>query len=269
MITSVARQAESVAASAYAACYARNATLGWECSETLPCCSCEQFVISEAILKLVAISDTHNHWPSSLPDGDILCHAGDLTQSGKLKELASAVQHLKDQVGRFKHVVCTGGNHDFALAAFMNQGEEEMLRRDFFGDVIYLRDNACALMNRKFYGSPWTLKSQQSDNVWAFQGKPWELRDKFSEIPDNVDVLITHSPPYGVLDHYWQWRLGSEDLMERVKVIRPKLHIFGHVHNAYGNVIRDGTWFFNACSTEVINDSYVLREQGFWEIDLG
>lgn len=225
------------------------------------------------MIKIVCISDTHNHWPTSLPDGDILIHAGDLTQSGKLKELAWAGNRLKEQVGRFKHVVCVGGNHDFALAAFMTMGEEDMLRRDFFGDVIYLRDNACALMNRKFYGSPWTLKNKMSDNVWAFQGTPWELKDKFSMIPDNTDVLVTHSPPYGILDYYWQWRLGSEDLWNRVDSIRPKLHVFGHIHSAFGErldtrVPSRPVQFVNASSTEVINDCYVLRENGFWEFEI-
>lgn len=222
---------------------------------------------SGVVMRIVCISDTHNlHEKLSdvMPDGDCLVHAGDLTTSGTLRELASIGDWLQRQLDRYKHVVCTGGNHDFALEKFMQLGEEDLLRRNFFGDVIYLRDNAVAIGNRKFYGSPWSPKAAP-DSDWAFQlpRGMFGMRDKASLIPDGTDVLITHCPPYGILD-YWsspQKRLGDEDLWERVDIVRPKLHVFGHIHTAYGEryddrVPEQPTRFVNASALNIQHECY-------------
>ena len=67
-------------------------------------------------------------------------------------------------------------------------------------------------------------------------------------IPANTDILITHGPPYGILDKN---RVGfsavCQSLKRAVKRIQPKLHVFGHIHEAGGMVEMEGTTFVNAC----------------------
>lgn len=212
-------------------------------------------------MRLVLISDTHGlHSKLDLPEGDVLVHAGDLTARGKLSELAQASSWLNAQIGKFHHVVAIGGNHDFCLEHFMTEKREDLLG-NIFGDVIYSRDRSVMIDGVKFYGTPWCPQF----NDWAFNlARGPEIKAKWDMIPADTDVLVTHTPPFGVLDHYWQYRLGDEDLMERVKFIKPDVHVFGHVHNAYGSCDRDGTQFVNACSTAIEKDSqdqdcYVMR----------
>jgi Icc-related predicted phosphoesterase len=83
---------------------------------------------------------------------------------------------------------------------------------------------------------------------WAFnlQRGP-ALREKWALIPEGTDVLITHGPPFGILD--WTARgerVGCEDLLEAVRRVKPRLHVFGHIHEGYGEHEQDGTRFVNA-----------------------
>jgi Icc-related predicted phosphoesterase len=210
-------------------------------------------------MRLVLISDTHNlHECLSLPDGDVLVHAGDLTTRGSVPELMAATEWLNAQIGKFAHVVCIGGNHDFCLQHFMNEGAEDLMRHEIFQRVIYLRDSSVTLYGVKFYGTPWCPK--HADNEWAWDVKRGpEMREKWALIPKDTDVLITHTPPYGVLDYCWQHRLGCEDLADRVTEIHPQVHVFGHIHNAYGTRLGafderfNQTQFFNATSTKIVD----------------
>jgi len=71
-------------------------------------------------------------------------------------------------------------------------------------------------------------------------------------IPENTDVLVTHGPPFGVLDkNYNQMHCGCKSLLQRVMQVRPKLHIFGHIHEGYGVEAREGVTFMNASSVNL------------------
>lgn len=70
----------------------------------------------------------------------------------------------------------------------------------------------------------------------------------YSQIPPDTDILITHGPPFGILDQ----ASGSGDhqgcraLLDRILQLKPKLHVFGHVHGAHGTFMTEDTLFVNA-----------------------
>lgn len=183
-------------------------------------------------LSVVCISDTHNSQPA-LPHGDILIHAGDLTQSGSFDELQVALDWLKSQT--HPHKIVIAGNHDLLLDPALDREHTtgaQRARLDW-GDITYLQDSTaeihCANGRRlRVYGSP---KSCRHGN-WAFQYSRQESEKQWSSVvPDDTDILITHGPPSAHLDLL---RLGCPGLLKELWRVRPTLHIFGHVHEGYG-----------------------------------
>lgn len=190
-------------------------------------------------LRIVCISDTHSlHWRMTVPDGDILIHAGDLTNVGDIRD----VYDFNDFLGELPHPhkIVIAGNHDFCFE------RDSQACREILTNCLYLEDEAATLHGIRFYGSPW----QPWFCDWAFnlQRGP-ELKQKWDVIPPETDVLITHGPPYGQLDATRGGELvGCQDLLEAVERIRPRLHVFGHIHEGAG-VSRNGhTTFINASS---------------------
>jgi predicted phosphohydrolase len=189
-------------------------------------------------LRIVAVSDTHNcHREIDIPDGDILVHAGDISIEGNVEDLRDFNDFLGELPHRHKIVVC--GNHDFC---FERQPAEA---RAAITNAIYLQDSGVEVEGLKFYGSPW----QPWFYDWAFnlpRGEP--LRDKWALIPEDTDILITHSPPQGHGDKTFRGDYaGCEDLLRRVEEIKPKYHVFGHIHEGYGVTSGAHTTFVNAC----------------------
>jgi hypothetical protein len=107
-----------------------------------------------------------------------------------------------------------------------------------------LEDESAIVAGVKIYGSPW----QPYFGGWAFnlrRGEP--LAAMWAKIPDNTDILVTHSPPEGILDrNRWGEPCGCRDLLARVREVQPRLHIFGHIHEAAGQSHDAGTTFVNA-----------------------
>ncbi|CAG8202908.1 unnamed protein product [Penicillium nalgiovense] len=177
---------------------------------------------------IVCISDTHNSQPS-LPDGDILIHSGDLTQSGSLKELQAALTWLRAQPHPTKIVVA--GNHDLLLDARRNdQATTEQAQLDW-DELIYLENQettvSCANGRQlRVYGSPLTKRNGN----WAFQ-YPRNYDVWTGSVSDGIDVLITHGPPRAHLDLL---HLGCDHLLRELWRVRPRLHVFGHVHACVG-----------------------------------
>lgn len=179
---------------------------------------------------VVCISDTHN-CQLPLPEGDILVHAGDLTQSGSLKEIQQAIDWLKSQPHRHKIVIA--GNHDTILDPEYPSGHACDRDKIEWGGVIYLQSNSVTVQSTaeryvKIFGSPFTPRHGN----WAFQHP--RSQDVWKDlIPDDVDILITHGPPKGHLDVNG---LGCEFLLKRLWKMskKPKLHVFGHIHAGYG-----------------------------------
>ncbi|KAH6628848.1 Metallo-dependent phosphatase-like protein [Chaetomium tenue] len=240
-------------------------------------------------IKVVCISDTHNNQPD-LPPGDILVHAGDLTENGSFDEVQAGITWLSSQPHPFKILIA--GNHDVLFdEAFLQKYPERRYGKSKtkddldWGDVIYLQDSTITLdvpvqtsnppsqpQTRKItiHGSPWTPQY----GISAFQYPPstgaslWT--SQLAHHPDYIDcttphpspiptpgetttttttptpqpltILITHGPPKLHLDRRAIHRAGCPYLLSEVARLRPRLHVFGHIHAAHGreDVVLDG-----------------------------
>ncbi|KAK3619659.1 hypothetical protein LTR56_023882 [Elasticomyces elasticus] len=182
-------------------------------------------------ITVICISDTHNTTPA-LPAGDILIHAGDLTQGGTKKELQAALDWLNAQPHEYKVVIA--GNHELLLDRRKTPNEGKARKALRWGSIIYLNDSCTTLRFRggrtlKVYGNPWTWRHGN----WAFQYDPGE--DIFSnQIPEDADIVVTHSPPRYHLD-LAAW--GDDFLLREIWRVRPRLHVFGHLHAGYGQEV--------------------------------
>jgi Icc-related predicted phosphoesterase len=194
-------------------------------------------------MKLVCLSDTHTkHKQVPIPDGDVLVHAGDMTGRGHFNEFISVGNWFRALKDKFKYRIFIAGNHDWGLEV----DRRAILHNHFDNDVIYLQDQSVVLDGIKFYGTPW----MPIFNNWAFMRKEEDLPKYYNNIPDDTEILITHCPPYGILDMESEpRRCGSIALLERVKQLSNlKHHIFGHIHESYGSDIVADIGFHNVCS---------------------
>ena len=194
--------------------------------------------------KIICISDTHSTTPE-VPSGDILIHAGDLTNRGNEAELRDQLAWL-DSLPH-KHKIFIAGNHDFIFEIASDYAK--YILKDY-KSLTYLQDESINIEGIKFYGSPW----QPEFNNWAFNLKRGdELKKKWELIPQDTDFLITHCPPKGILDFVKPLNTGCEELLEVVSKIKPRYHVFGHVHEGAGKLEQDGITFINA---SVLDDKY-------------
>ena len=153
---------------------------------------------------------------------------------------------------RYKVVIC--GNHDFC---FQEQAGEARAR---ITNAVYLEDSGCELAGLTFYGSPW----QPWFGGWAFNlPRGEELAKVWEKVPAGVDVLVTHGPPEGILDRTNRGELvGCRDLLLRVYEVRPRLHVFGHIHEAAGRADIDGIVFVNASTQMGLGRGVVVELPG-------
>jgi Icc-related predicted phosphoesterase len=184
-------------------------------------------------MRIIAISDTHNRYPR-IPEGDILIHAGDLTGLGTRKECDDAMAWLASLP--HKHKLFIPGNHDFAF-------EREVLPVP--DGLVLLNNKTVEVEGITICGSPYSLEFRG----WAFGStrdlyrarKMWERI-----IPDNLDILVTHGPAFEVLDRTYHGEpAGDEALAWVIASKQPKAHVFGHIHESYGNVLVDGVQRYN------------------------
>ena len=181
--------------------------------------------------RICCISDTHTkHDKIVVPDCDILIHAGDATFNGDGDEVMKFMTWLSWQPA--KHKIFIAGNHDW------NWVHANTAWRDCAKamGLVYLQDSSVTIDGLKFYGSPW----QPEFCNWAFNlPRGPQLAEKWAQIPDDTDVLITHGPPYGINDTVpgRSERLGCRDLRNRVSQLdKLKLHVYGHIHGSGGKV---------------------------------
>ncbi|KAK3349851.1 Metallo-dependent phosphatase-like protein [Lasiosphaeria hispida] len=190
---------------------------------------------SDNKVSIVCISDTHNSQPR-LPDGDVLIHAGDLTQIGSFEEIQATLDWLQSQPHRHKIVIA--GNHDLLLDSNCDgsPGQPAVVATAArahlnWGDIKYLQESSTTIVcangrQLKVYGSPrvprcgnWAFQYERAEDVWT------------NTVPDDTDILVTHAPPRTHLDLL---HLGCGFLLGELWRVRPRLHVFGHIHAGRG-----------------------------------
>jgi predicted phosphodiesterase len=224
-------------------------------------------------MRITVISDTHtkhNHVTKDLPGGDLLIHAGDFMSSGYSPYEAVDFFKWYDGINSYDTKILIAGNHDR-----MMQFDPEWAKGILTGykTIEYLQDEECVLYfdgpngdfpeeNVHIYGSPW----QPEFYNWAYNlpraGE--ELKAKWDAIPTWTDILVTHGPAQTYLDTagapYNAPLLGCELLKERVELIRPKIHVCGHIHGGYGYYYNGHTHFLNA---SLLNERYEYAHKPF------
>jgi multisite-specific tRNA:(cytosine-C5)-methyltransferase len=206
-----------------------------------------------APLRILLISDTHCEDVdySKLPPVDVAIHCGDLTEESKLEEFQTAVNMLRIIPATVKLAIA--GNHDFTLdeptfrKKLVTADLDPDLVRETYGDfgeaerllssvpdIRYLREGTHQIELKNHapltvYASPYTA----SKSNWGFAYDP--ETDHQWDIKMGTDIVITHSPPRGILDMTdSRQRAGSASLFAAVASARPKLHCFGHIHEGWG-----------------------------------
>jgi predicted phosphodiesterase len=217
-------------------------------------------------MRITFISDTHtkhNQVTSSLPGGDVLIHAGDISSMGYRNEIQDFIKWFSG-LDNYKHKIFIAGNHDWGFQT-EPKATEHLLELN--PGCEYLQDNLFLIGDDtddyedmvKVWGSPW----QPEFYNWAFNlpRQGWELGVHWNQIPEDTEILITHGPPFGHLDTVKSnptFNTGCELLRERVDVVKPKIHVFGHIHTGYGYKFDGNTHFFNAA---VLDEQYYFTQK--------
>ncbi|KAK3297207.1 Metallo-dependent phosphatase-like protein [Chaetomium fimeti] len=207
--------------------------------------------------RIVCISDTHNS-TVKLPKGDVLIHAGDLTNQGSYSELSKAVQWLEK--ADFEAKIVIAGNHDITLdrdfyskhgSSFHNQTPQDPAEcLSLFtssSTITYLQNESATVRLASpngpgteftIFGSPYSPRY----GTWAFMyprssgeepessGQANTAAELWAAIPPTTDILVTHTPPYSHCDD----ACGCEELRKTLAKVRPRLHVCGHVHQGRG-----------------------------------
>ena len=191
-------------------------------------------------VRVVFISDTHGKHRQFGPlEGDVLVHCGDAC--GHANEARGDLDDLDDwfETLSFRRILCIGGNHDYPIERRAT-ARESVLR-----NATYLQDEAYAYRGLRFYGAPWTPGLMG----FAFYADGAAIQQKWDQIPNNIDVLITHTPPAGILDeNSGGYSVGCRRLTAVLPRKQPQIHCFGHVHASAGLSHKGGTTFVNAAS---------------------
>jgi len=204
-------------------------------------------------LTVVVISDTHDmHREVEVPPGDLFLHAGDFTMDGGSAE---ALVDFNDWLGALPHPfrVVIPGNHDFVL--------EDPSRRQLITNAALLINESVTIRGLKIWGSPITPLLGEAFGVVSERDRA----KLYARIPADTDILLTHGPPFGILDHGpgSGHPAGCAQLLDAVRRVKPMLHVFGHVHAGYGTFSTADTLFVNAAlpgyAYDLSNPPHVFR----------
>lgn len=199
--------------------------------------------------KITCISDLHGFSPD-LPGGDLLIIAGDMTARDSPQEWTKFFQWLEAQ--KYRKKIFIAGNHDNHL---IDHSPSDTTWE-------YLRDSGTEFEGLKIWGSPWTKTFiGMNPHCKAFTlGTEVQLAEKWDLIPEDTQILITHSPPYGYLDEIQDMfrgkilSVGSTSLMKKIPTLpNLRLHVFGHVHEGFGRIDKNGLTLINASH---VNEHY-------------
>jgi Icc-related predicted phosphoesterase len=219
-------------------------------------------------MKIVCISDCHSQISKVVvPEGDLLIISGDATYQGTIEEVSKFNMDLAPLKPKFKHgILFTPGNHD--------KGFEKA--PDLFKSIL---TNATTLIHEsieiegfRIFASPYTPAFGYGWAYNVFRGE--DIKNKWAEIPDETQILITHGPSMGILDRVQnfngqkcEWEVehvGCQDLYNRIQELKNlKIHVFGHIHSGYGQVEINGVRYVNpsVCTEEYkpINSPIVVE----------
>jgi predicted phosphohydrolase len=184
-------------------------------------------------LRLVCISDTHNKIDQiRIPNGDVFIHCGDAViylTSGR--DLVRFNQFVGQLPHRYKLFI--SGNHCICL-----DPTRPDLSRQILSNMTYLQDELIEIEGVRIYGTPWRPKRGFIYPAEAFGYDPKLIRsDIWSHIPEDIDILLTHGPPYSVRDYHplTDELIGCPGLLDEVVTrVRPRIHLFGHMHECRG-----------------------------------
>lgn len=208
-----------------------------------------------AFVKIVAMSDSHNAYNKLIiPPCDILIDTGDYSSKGYKHEVENFYKWLNKQEAN--HIISVQGNHELGWEA--NEEEFKKIALEKCPAVHLLKNESINIEGINIWGSPytpyffnWAYNAGRNQKEADFYKKPL-IKDIWDKIPENTDVLLTHGPPYEILDELvyvdgtpkGQF-VGCEELLKRIKEVKPDLHLFGHVHCGHGQKHIDGTSFYN------------------------
>ena len=193
-------------------------------------------------MKIICVSDTHRQYKKlKISEADVFIHCGDID----CYEFSSELKKFNKWLGTVpcKHKLIIAGNHD---GYFDKHSIREIQKRLTNG--IYLENTEVIIDGVKFYGSPYT----PIFGNWWFMLSSDGLLEAWSKIPEDTDILITHGPPFEILDksRIGYLPVGCSFLAKRVKEIKPKAHVFGHIHGEYGIKKTKETVYINSSSMD-------------------
>ena len=206
--------------------------------------------------RFACLADTHGSFNLIKPEwifpSDFLLIAGDITNYGQQSQVEACVNWALDFPTQ--HRIIIAGNHDLSLdkeryESFTRKPEntdiDETRKLLDTSGITYLNHQAITIDGIHFFGSPYSMEFGQ----WAFPILSDQCDHFWDDVPLNTDVFLTHGPPYGILDlsQYSQQKTGCPSLLNKINQIKPKLSVFGHLHEAYGYFKTKDTLFIN-CS---------------------
>ena len=199
-------------------------------------------------MRITTISDLHGFQPD-LPGGDLLIVAGDLTARDVRAEYNDVATWLENQ--NYEKIILVAGNHDNFLEKNILKTSEK---------TTYLCDSSIEFKGLRIYGTPWSKWFVGiNPNCEAFtKYTEKELLERFVYIRKDTDILVTHTPPYGILDlSNNSERCGSEALRNVIDDLNIMYHFFGHIHeNGLQKEVKGNTTFVN-CS--YVDERYLPR----------
>jgi len=212
-------------------------------------------------MKLCCISDIHGKLNFKVPEADLLLIAGDLCPA-----YHNAGMSIKRQVdwldSHFRYwlleqpiteCVACAGNHDWIWEKYPHKVPQ--LNTNFH----YLEDREIEILGLKIYGTP----VQPPFYNWAFNRSKGAIQKYWDNIPEGLDILLLHSPPYGIMDktssiNYGSENIGSKSLKKRIDEVKPKIVVFGHNHNEHGKIEQDGIIYINA---SLLDERYNMSKE--------
>ena len=235
-------------------------------------------------MKIAVASDLHGHWYSlEYPDADLLIISGDIfdlyamdrvvNARDQLAELKQLNLFLTNHANKYQKIIVIGGNHDDAFQIFPDES------RKILTAATYLQDEVCYFGGYKIYGSPWqpwlsNMAFNFINHYADYFGAREQAENIWGQIPDDVNILITHTPPLYILDKTTKGlNVGCQYLADRIESLGSLiLHVFGHVHAGRGFLEKDGLLHVNAANChshdKIAHPMYVIEvsEEGIAKV---